>query len=85
MNSVLYEIFYIGHKFYTKSGTMMSSIYEIGKKGEYIRSDWGLIQTILERGDSVHIRPATKEEMLWAYENLEKVEEKLREFRKGEK
>jgi hypothetical protein len=59
------ELIYIGERFYRDSQTMMSSIYDI----EGGRQDWGKVQIALQRGESVHIRPATPGEMTH-YENL---------------
>lgn len=53
------ELIYIGEKFYSKSGTVMSSIYDV--QGN--RQDWGKVQIALKNGKSVHIRPATEKEM----------------------
>jgi hypothetical protein len=67
------KLFFIGDKFYSESGTMMSSIYHVEKttKGDHYRSDWGKVQIALESGEEVNIRPATDSEMLWAYKHLE--------------
>ena len=54
------ELIYIGENFYGDSGTIMSSIYTVD--GE--RSHWGKVQLALEKGESVHIRPATDLELL---------------------
>ena len=56
------KIVYIGNEFYSKSGTVMSSIYEIINK-EYYRTDWGKVQIALGNGCKISIRPATKSEM----------------------
>jgi hypothetical protein len=53
------ELIYIGDHFYFESGTVMSSIYTID--GE--RYDWGFVSIALRSGKSVHIRPATKNEL----------------------
>lgn len=66
------ELIFIGDKFYNESGSIMSSIYTVD--GE--RSDWGFVQIALSAGKSVHIRPATKDELL-PY-NLKLAEIKLR-------
>lgn len=62
------ELFFIGDKFYSKSETSMSNIYVAGS---YKRFDWGLVNLLLGEGKSVFIRPATKEELDWAYKKLE--------------
>ncbi len=62
------NLFYVGQDFYLGSGTMMSSIYEVGSLKRY---DWGLVQSALRYGNSVNLRPATKEEMDWARKQLE--------------
>jgi len=54
------ELIYIGEKFYFESNTVMSSIYTT--RGE--RYDWGFMQRDLANNKSIHIRPATKEEIL---------------------
>lgn len=53
---------HIGRKFYRESGTMMGSIYKL-QDGLLYRSDWGKIQLLLEQGNSIKIRPATKTEL----------------------
>lgn len=56
------EIIFIGEVFYTKSRTMMSSIY-VKKDGGYYRFDWGFAQIALARGQRLNMRPATAEEL----------------------
>lgn len=69
------NIIFIGSEFYWKSSTIMSSIYEI--IDDYlVRSDWGQVQVALQKGEEVHIRPATDAEMVWAYKKLGEWEEK---------
>ncbi len=58
------ELIYIGERFYSKSGTIMSSIYDIFG----IRQDWGKVQLALKNGESVNIRPATEKELEQYYE-----------------
>ena len=53
------KLVYIGERFYTKSGTNMSSIYT--EDGQ--RFDWGFVKLKLENGDNVEIRQATNEEI----------------------
>jgi hypothetical protein len=57
------NIIYIGDHFYMDSGMRMSPLYSI--HGE--RWDYGLIRCALERGEIVHIRPATRAE-IYPYE-----------------
>lgn len=66
------KLFYIGDKFYSESGTMMSSLYEEGTRARY---DWGFVNRDLRSGISVEIRPATEEELVWAEKKLEKFKE----------
>lgn len=54
------SLFHIGSKFYRESGTRMSSIYEAKT---FKRYDWGRVQDALEKGYTVNIRPATKDEL----------------------
>ena len=63
------ELIFIGDKFYRESGSMMSSIYTVDAK----RSDWGAVQIALQDGESVHIRPATKIEMVAFVKLLDKI------------
>jgi len=63
---------FIGNDFYRKSNTIMSSVYEI-KNGVLKRTDWGLIQTALEKGQTVNVRPANNDEMFWAYKKLAEI------------
>lgn len=69
------KVVYIGDAFYSKSITMMSSIYEIYPKGEtgFIRTDWGKIQLALAQGKSIHIRPATPREMAYFNRRLKEI------------
>lgn len=63
------KLFHIGDKFYTQSGTMMSSIYQQKTKE---RCDWGKVQLALSAGTKVSIRPATEAELKWAEQELKK-------------
>ena len=65
---------YIGDKFYWKSGSAMSSVYEETSRG-FERSDWGKIQLWLKEGNEVSVRKATEEE-------LEKFEKTLISYKK---
>ena len=64
-------VVYIGEEFYRKSGTMMSSVYQI-VNDELMRTDFRFIQIALRDGDEVRIRQATDKELVWAYSILEK-------------
>lgn len=64
------ELIYIGDEFYSRSRTMMSSIYTIDGK----RSDWGFVSLALKSGESVSIRPATEEELIPYKKMLEEME-----------
>lgn len=61
------ELFFIGDEFYSKSQTMLSSIYVAGT---YERFDWGFVNCLLREGKTVTIRPATETEMEWAYKKI---------------
>lgn len=63
------ELIYIGDRFYYESKTVMSSIYNINGH----RSDWGFVQIALRDGESVHIRPATQEELISYERQLENI------------
>lgn len=63
------DLIYIGENFYSESGTIMSSIYS--KDGK--RWDWGFVQIALSKGVSIHIRPATKDEIKPYEERLAKI------------
>lgn len=66
------ELIFIGSNFYWKSGTQMSSIYNVN--GE--REDWGTVQLYLEKGEKVSIRPANKKEMECAEKMLNDIMKK---------
>lgn len=68
-------VIYVGEKFYWESGTIMSSIYEARGDG-YVRTDWGLIQSALQTGKAVRIRPATKGEVAYFEDLLDKMKSK---------
>ena len=53
------EVIYIGNRFYTESGTIMSSVYLTG----WVRYDYGFLKSDLEKGESVFIRPACAKEI----------------------
>ena len=58
------NVVFIGRDFYWKSGTEMSSVYEIIGK-EYKRTDWGFIQAACARREEIHIRPANEAEEMY--------------------
>jgi hypothetical protein len=62
------KLIYIGDKYYYESNTKMSSLYH---EGSWKRSDWGLVQSILSRGEDVYIRHATPAELKKADAMLE--------------
>jgi hypothetical protein len=61
------KLFYIGEKFYNKSGSIMSPIYKVGS---FERTDWGKVRIALDSGEKVDIRPANKKEIKWAYKQI---------------
>ena len=65
------ELIYIGDHFYRESGTMMSPIYDVHGN----RQDWGKVDIALMNGKSVHIRPATKSEIIYYEMRLKKYKE----------
>ena len=69
------DLIYIGEHFYYESSTTMSSIYS--KDGK--RWDWGFVQIALGKGISIHIRPATKDEIKPYEERLSKIQAKRAE------
>lgn len=66
-----HNLIYIGEKFYSKSGTMMSSVYEIKDKN-YTRYSWAEVELALMSGDKIKIRPATDKELKYFNEKLER-------------
>jgi hypothetical protein len=67
------KLVYIGNHFYRDSNTKMSCIYT--ENGE--RSDWGKVQIALDKGHTVEIRPATKDELDFYNKKLSTYHEKL--------
>lgn len=57
------KVIFVGNDYYCESGTRMSNVYQIDDIGGLERTDWGFIQAALAKGEEVHIRPATKEEL----------------------
>ncbi len=53
------KFLYTGRSFYESSQTMLGILYETTPQG-YERTDWGLIEGILDKGDSVEIRKAKR-------------------------
>lgn len=68
------NLFFIGDKFYSESGSIMSSIYV---KDSFTRYDWGFVSIALSEGITINITPATDAEMLWAYTKLAEAKKKL--------
>lgn len=62
------ECFFIGNRFYSESGTMMSSIYKISRE----RYDFGSMERDLSAGCNIMIRPASEDELQWAKSELRK-------------
>jgi len=60
------QIIFIGQRFYSASQTTMSPFYEIRRNGPWERSGLGDIQTTVESGETVTIRPATQKELAQA-------------------
>jgi len=52
------ELIFVGEEFYSRSSTMMSSLYTT----DFQRYDWGFVQRDLRNGMEIHIRPAYKGE-----------------------
>lgn len=69
------EVVYIGEKFYRESKSTMSSIYTIEEYG-FHRTDWGKVQIALAEGKSIHIRPATRAELVPFEKELVKIKER---------
>lgn len=67
---------YIGNRFYRESKTMMSSIY-VNNGNIFIRTDFGKIQSALERGENIEIRPATTNEIKLFEEKLMQLNREL--------
>ena len=63
------NLIFIGDKFYTESGSMMSSLYT----KDWKRSDWGFVSIALKSGNKVTIRPATDKELVNACKMLDKI------------
>lgn len=62
------KLIFIGSKFYSKSETMISSLY---LEKTWKRFDFGFVDIALHEGKRVSIRPANNKEMLVAYQMLE--------------
>lgn len=71
------QVIFIGDKYYMRSGSIMSSVYQKYPDSLLTRTDWSKINQALQNGEEVHIRPATKEELKWADEQLERVLKRL--------
>lgn len=70
------ELIYIGDRFYSESGTEMSSIYDVSGR----RQSWGLVKAALRNGESVSIRPATKVELVPYEQRLEEIKSHIRNW-----
>ena len=73
MNNV--ELIYIGENFYRESETSMSSIYTVDGK----RYDWGFVDSALQQGKTVNIRPATTLELNHYEAELNRIRRKREE------
>lgn len=56
------NVVFVGDRFYSESGTVMSSIYRVGADGSLSRFDWGLVTIALKQGHEVRIKPANDEQ-----------------------
>lgn len=74
---------YIGRDFYEKSKSVMSSVYRSTSHACFERTDWGFIGLALERGEEVHIVPATKDQIKMFKGELKNVLKRFRTQRKG--
>lgn len=72
MNKQVENLIFIGSKFYSESGTIMSCVYT--EAGE--RFDWGFLEVGLEKGIFYNIRPATKKELDMYEQVLTKLKKK---------
>lgn len=73
------KVIYIGEHYYWRSKTAMSFFYQVDDNtGTLNRTDWGLIQTALQRGEEVHIRPATEKELELMDKHLKAIEERIK-------
>lgn len=81
------QVVFIGDQFYSQSGSIMSSVYEVrtvnGKK-EYKRYDYGFLQCDLANGIRVNIRPATDKELGMFCKALERTKKDMDGVRKSE-
>jgi hypothetical protein len=69
------KLIYLGHRFYSESKTMMSSVYT----EDGYRYDWGFMQRDLENGEEVHIRQADPSERAHYEKALADMKERFRE------
>jgi len=85
----IHDIFFIGERFYRDSSTIMSSLYEKTDESrfefQYNRISFNDIQSILEARELVYLRPATNDEMLWAYQELDRIIKTWKLRKQGEK
>ena len=66
------ELIYIGSHFYDESKSIMSPIYDV----EGNRQDWGFVNIALKKGESVHIRQATEDELVYYEQKLKNIKNK---------
>lgn len=64
-------VYYLGDKYYDKSGSMLGSLYT--EDGQ--RYDWGKLQYDVSKGVEVLVRPATPTLIQWAENQLLKQKE----------
>jgi len=69
---VTHNLIFIGEDFYSKSCTIMSSVYEKHHK-HYSRFSWAEVQLALANGDQIKIRPATASELKYFHKQLEDI------------
>jgi len=67
---ITFELFSIGNDFKTMSENKISSLYEVKTFKMWTYMD---IELALYKGDSINIRPATHQEMNWAWKELGKL------------
>ena len=65
------HLYATGRGFYSASGSMIGLLYEVGTNARF---DWGFVEIALERGASVHIRPANAEELARVVDMMQKID-----------
>jgi hypothetical protein len=63
------NLYYVGDRYYSQSKTVLGILYDDAGN----RSDWGFVSAALRKGESVHIRPASGEEMRAMDKRLDEV------------